>query len=724
AALEASSEPLSRVVPVLARDGLLERLQGILRAQGVPFECVSASEPHPTGPCAPRDDSIGLVVFSPGVDERFVRLARVATGAPSIPLLHGIDALERALSGRRRSVLWLFEPDETPPDRALAFARCAESLGISWGMIFAIEPVAARFALLKSALVHRVKATGAFGFISSAYRVPGVETAQPTRIGEGAAVPKDVLLMAGHANVLDARIGRETVFCAREDYRGTGTDLWACFNGGRCHRQPHDGPEHELIGVSQSKAHVLVLSGCSVLPLGKSWGRTEATLPYQIANSDTLAFMAPSSMSLGRFELDLLCVGLLYEGRPVGQVVRHINRIRRDVLEEPTGLPPGIGPFVLIGNPELRLDGAPLAEQAAESGPASSETYTLVLDRSDRFNRTGAKGALLRVPMRARAAIPYVTLTGLSEGIDCRGVWFSDRSSSGLYLYVTGSSGEDRPTARIEVRDEDAGAPVIRTLEAWWTTFAFWSMFLYGAQQEMLRAGSPSSELSALFDELPRLTNSLSNYFSWIEPPRGVITADKALGGEQGILWDTIEAWSRRMLDGLIAFDQVIGQTSSAGNPPFLFPVRPVSDAESCPCGGQMLGHLFQAPGERCARIHRQCHLCGNSRDDDGTISIQWTPIETVAAGETLRCRVTGRAPDDRFVHLHIAGVLETWRHKGRVVGSRHHEVFAPGSEIDVIITIDVPEDLLHGIYPTGLVGVANGTLLYMRRLLPYAPRH
>jgi len=717
--------------PVLDRDGLPDRIAVVLRAQGGKVELLDEMQLDQVPPASacPRpanaaDVRLNLVIASPGVAVDLLELAAGLCDGPILSLSALVGEIGPPLPAGAETALLLLNPDATPPPAIVAAVQRLEASRIPWGLIHVFDPVAARFAILKAMLVEHAEAGGRYGFMSSAYAPRAGDGAPEWLRPDGAAGGRTffearhgVLLLSGHANALDASIGKHLVLCARHGAPDRGVDVLPCFDDGICFRQPAMGPAHDLLDPRRIRAPVLVMSGCNLLPLAKSWFATRSSLVHQAVEGEVLAVIAASVASIVRMELDLLCLALIAEGLPLGQVVAALNRVRRDVLHHATGLPPGIGPFALLGNPKLRVEGIGIETISCEAieDPVEGRRFLRIVPPPGAID-PGA-GALLRCPIPPAAALPCLTLHDTADGAWCRGIRHDDGRQDMLYLWLGGKSAEP---LLLEVSARDSWAPVRKAIDSFWAELPFWMQFLDCYRQDMQAHGHATALFDGLVADLPALARRLAASSAGMHRTAGVIASRTALTALAAAAWRELALWSETLLEATVDAMVSIGRVHSYGTPPFYRLADAIERSEPCLCpGGLMTGQAFLAPDGRSRRVEYQCGLCGASADEDGRGALRIVRIpETLRAGDRLICECRCVAPDDSQVHVHAMLVLEPWTPGPRVASGTHRDILEANASSRFRLEMTLPDTLAEGAYPVAVVALVNGSLCILRRML------
>ncbi len=420
------------VAPALDMADLPTRLGRVLSASDSEVRIVTPADLHHAaraGPADPAEHATpDLVVGTAAVPPDLLALAAAMCGVEPRDLADVPGVLSTVTAGRRpRTCLVLIDPEHAELDAVVPPLVAMVEHGVRFGLLYALDPVEARLAILKTLLVNRVHGDGR-GSVLYADIDPraegGPSMLQYAGTAEGGrrfTSRQDILVVSGHANPLDAALGGEAALCARAGADpATGSDRdFPCFNDGRCFRQPLMGRSPDdragLFGVGHTDAGVLILSGCSVAALGKAWFDARHGLAYQAQQRARLACAVTASVAIGRLEFDLLALALIADGMPMGHVVAEINRVRTVIHHQASAYPAGLGPFVLLGNPCLQLSGWDVQEVTARpSGRA------LAIDLEGvRFDPDG--GALLRVPVPPADRAPTCSSPSAPTGCGAAG---------------------------------------------------------------------------------------------------------------------------------------------------------------------------------------------------------------------------------------------------------------------------------------------------------------
>ncbi|MCL9758146.1 hypothetical protein [Frankia sp. AiPa1] len=472
----------------------------------------------------------------------------------------------------------------------------------------------------------------------------------------------------------------------------------------------------------ETDATVLVLSGCELMPLGPSWFRAESSLAHQAAASRSLATIVSSDVNQGVLELDLLTMALIADGRPLGEVVRAVNdRRRRHGGPGPgTGTGTGAsGPFVLLGNPELVLTGSPPVPVPCRSVPLADGGRRWHVDLTD-VGPLPAESALVRAEMTLEESAPFLLLQRRSPDGWCRGVHHAGAGGGALYAWVAGAGAQELV---VDALGQEPWQPVRGVIAGHLANGPFWTLFLEDCRQALAGADRSTEPIERLQADTPSLIRTLASGDVALRAPAGVLI-DEAVGDAVcAALWRVLHGWQRRLLDAVVHMVAEVGRLHSYGSSPYLHLVRSLEPAGPCPCGeGTLTRQVFETSGGQVRRVEALCATCGGGIDDDGRhrVLLERQPVGAhTGRALPVACRV--RAPADAFGHIDLVAVLEMWKRGHAIVGPPQRDVLAPGGEATVALTVDVPDDLVEGVYQLSVIAVVNGTLAIARRMVQVA---
>jgi hypothetical protein len=646
--------------------------------------------------------SPGLIVASPGVEANVADLAAALSGSRVCHLpLTPADASH----ARHPSALFVLNPAETAALSILDAIAFLERENFAWGFALATDPVMARFSLFKALLPNQVRATGALEFIGRAH---GDERSIDARL----ARKTDVTIICGHANTFDLSLSPNDILCARAGDAGAqgAEDVFPCFNDGRCFRRDPHRPPPTLHSAHSSGATILVIAGCGVMPLAPHRIDFSRGLVHQASAGRSAAFLATCAETVERPDVDLLCASLIAEGRPLGDVVREINAERRGVRGDSTGFPPGIGPFLLFGNPRLRLAGFPMRRITAVS-QTDDQQNRLLLARSS----AGRDDMLLRVELPPASPGTYVALKALSGNV---GQAALHRRGDDRVAYVLAGPALEDAELVIKETPSDPWHPVAQCAARAWSEFAFWPMFIDDAASTLTKGGKLRRDLEGMAARLPAQARSFSRMGTSLRSQPDILVSERRMEWIADVLWGELAAWSRTML-ALVVRLRHVGPLASYGASPYFAPTPAEEDPVPCFCrSSKQTGQRFSAATGVPARILRQCGLCGASIDEDGRSLLRVLDLPLrIERGAMLVCDGEAAAEGDAYAMVRATMVLETWGDGRELVSSAFEQLLAPGAKAAFSLRLEVPRDLTPGIYPVSVLGLVNGALYIIRRM-------
>jgi hypothetical protein len=623
----------------------------------------------------------------------------------------------------------LIDPDSANTEVVLAaLSSLAESVEC-FGLIYAIDPLDTRLALLKTLAVERLPGPDDMFLLSMQYP-PDHKEGAPTCFldpsgPEGEArlhQACDLLVLSGHANALDAAFGRDKALCARAGTTVEPADnrAFPCFASGQCFRQPRLHRDIKdargLMNLREVKARVIALAGCHTASVGSSWFDPGISLAYQCQQSAATAAFVTSGLSLERLELNFLFMTLLSEGRPFGEVARELNRVRFEVHGHATSLP-GLGPFLLLGNPCLRYAGSgPLMREARWTSGRSFEIEI------EGIKTNQQRGVVVRVDLPG-SGTPFLSLEGAPEGLWCRGVLHTQGKSNSLYLWLGLPAGHEpclRGKLHIEARTT-ASTPTVRALQSYLRQLPFWMISLESFRADSDQTPRCAARLAATLEQLPAASLGLSLAANIIRSRPGILVDARRMGALDEAALNQANTIAHVLLDSLVEICCNFGTMHSAGWENCFERVGVVGPMDICSCGTAPLwGQRSRFVGtDALERVEYQCARCGPVGEDDGRRLLRLTRLAASAQqGGRLRCRCTCQAPQDERVQFLAVLVLEGLYESTSVVSKPMHATVEPDSSIEIEMELDLPASLRPGMYPFAVVGIVNGASCIVRQMI------
>jgi len=721
------------VAPVLDRDGLPERLMRALHDAGCDvrwldlavFERAPAAANASAAGAADPPRRPASVIVTEGVPRELTELAACLAGVRPRPLSNRARPREVIPS----TALLLVNPDTVAvSDVTSAFSALIGS-GAHVGIIYVLDPIDSRFAILKCLLPGKLTGRGMFTVFSS--RGDLADGAAPARLratsgdsAPGTVAPRqDLLVVSGHSNPLDAELGSEAALCTRsgpEESWASLTGVYPCFADGQCFRQPSMGrspaDRSGLINLQTLEATVVTLSGCNAAALGGAWFNPRVGLAYQCQQSSAIASIVSAGVSLERLELDLLLVALIAEGLPLGEVVTEVNRVRAEVHGETSAYPAPAGPLILFGNPRLEMDGLELQCPTASNKPDGTTTVDLAAVRFD-----AERSAILRVDIPLPATPPFIFLRAAPDGTWCRGVWYPVGAGARLYLWL-GHRGGGPCEGRLALAYsfDDPTARVKAAIRHCLLQVPFWLLALRQYRSNFEDAG-PSRQcfdtgLAALSEAVYNFTVALAV----LCPDRGILIDERRMWAIAGDLWQALGALSRLLVDCLVEVACQLGtlRTSSwEGNLERRDSVGPLA---RCLCANAVWSQRYSYPADsRLERTEYQCPACGPVGEDDGRRLLRLTGLpRTIEQGSVLTASLECRALDEEITYVAAIAVIESPFKDRRMIGDLITGVAHPGQVSALEVSVSVPSALTPGLYAFAALAVVNGASCVSRHMV------
>jgi hypothetical protein len=685
--------------------------------------------------------------------ERPAQVFRTAGVAPAVAALAGalcgvqprdlealdLTTLSTEAAGSRRTAIVLVDPRVAVVAETAPRLDALATAGVTCGLVYVIDPVEDRLVLLRSLLATHLRVSGQFALLSGSYTptsVPGPPTLHEADSSAGNSAlrrEQDVLLISGHANPLDAALGRTGGLCARAGSTGSQepAGVFPCFADGRCFRQPMMGRRPEdtdgLIGITASSARVLMLSGCSVAAPGRSWADPARGLAYQCQSVARAASIITNSVVLERLEFDLLALALIADGLRLGEVVRELNRIRGDVHGHCSSYGAGAGPMTLFGNPALRLTGFGVHLVEARSRDDGRRLRVEI----PRSVLSDEGEALVKFALPPSSEPPYLISRRSESDVWYRGIWYPGRDATHVYVWVYGAQRHGTPAAEslagivleVETAQDNPAEAVRRAAEAMLVQIPYW---VVGAEEFDQRATPADGEGYRLPSAaLGLVTRMLSAAVRTLSLPPGLLLEEESVRQACTAVWSQISAISEQQLRWLAAvvFDR--GSNLMGLWEDHFLRQSVVVSAHACTCGCVIRGQHYRFSGTGLLnRVNYQCPACGPVGEDDGSEPIALLSIPAaVAAGEPLTVQISGSAPADSAACVRAVALLESPFHDREMRSPVARDTLQPGSASQYELTVPVPDDLTPGSYAIAVVAVVNGSATILRRMVQVTAR-
>ena len=203
-----------------------------------------------------------------------------------------------------------------------------------------------------------------------------------------------LLFLQGHAGPMDGAFGRGLTLCARDLHRSDRPALFPCVESGRCFRQPPQGRDETsregLIDPRDILAPLVVLDGCGSFPVpGSIFPYDQSLLRGLLTGARTGPCVISLGVSSTPMSAIVLFMALLAKGLPLGRVVREVNLHRTGCNSPSSSRGGGVGPWILVGNPDTVVQGLSLSSPEALEDEHGGQQALV---------RTGEESILLSLP--------------------------------------------------------------------------------------------------------------------------------------------------------------------------------------------------------------------------------------------------------------------------------------------------------------------------------------
>lgn len=518
-----------------------------------------------------------------------------------------------------------------------------------------------------------------------------------------------LLVLQGHSGPMDGYFGPTLTLCGRALHRPGLPGLFPCLDNGACFRQPSQGrPEsstHGLVDPRGIHAPLVVLDGCGTLPVpGSIYPYAQSLLRGLISGGRQGPMVASLGISATPMSGFVLLLALLAKGLPLGRAVREVN-LHRSACDSPSSFTaPGVGPWVVVGNPEVRVQGLHLDKPTLLGGSGSAPRVRVPLS---------AESTLLELPGVDTTPVDLVCSPK-------RWAWGATDRSGIRYVWLGPASraNDDREATASSVGDDDAGELILipRDTQATrrWRERAHWlregNRWIGGLQGALKARGDPAQPLSELVAWRTELAQ-LADQIACAATPQRALEIAPALDALAASLVTAMESADRAAATTIADYvTQVGARLSHLWSPPWLH-VGTRDSGQTCTCGCRVAVHLRRHPLVDLIRGELSCPACsliGDAAALAGGALVAQASLapRTLAGGANLHWtldRSEGRAAPQGFS---CASLFEPFKRR-RLVGAP--QALSAGESTN--LTQAVPEDWPGGMSWATLVLCANGAI-------------
>jgi len=720
------------VVPILDVDGFPERIRELWRSVGLrpsqlPFSQIVWCSERSASPSQPRYTR-GLpdvVVASNNLDPAVRDIAAALMGAP-VRDIRSLTKHESFASSSRPAVMALLTPD----DMESATLAALEALTVQGGT-FGIVPVEngwrGRLSTIKALTISTIPYAQGFRVINGFCDEQALKGAPTGVFGTEVALDEplsripDVLLLCGHSNAWEMTVRPDLILCSREGIDqntelpdGDGVYL-PCFHGAGCPIQVKQAKglywRDGLTSIASLRSRVLVLWGCNLVRFGTILRRG---LVFQACQSDTLAVISATEPLSGSLAEQASLLGLIAEGRPLGDVVAVMNKTLKQTYCMTTGQ---IGPFILFGNPNLTLRGSAVHYAAVEM---TEHGIKMPIPKQSSASESGC---FVRITPPESG---YVSIRTKPPGVWLQGSYLS---TGDCYAWVKSDPGEESSDSLTVLLDRPPDDPFEEERVALCRvrdSLLNWLILL----ERFKQMASDPEDVQFFTDSLAKLPAAFA-MLRWIslkrEPVqwRALWTWDDAFGNAPGSkMLDDIGTMSTTFLDSVLWAIRTFGADRVLQALPGI-PQRGTQPEpeKPCDCGRGRLWRRMYLSGTDdsvCNRGEYQCEICDALDIDDGRRLMQLQPIQRrVQRGQTIEYTLKYTAPCDECLHIRYGAVLGRWsREEDQITGHRCDVHVPLGQSSEIVGDLTVPQDCARGSRRLFVVAIVNGWLwLAIRRL-------
>ena len=192
------------------------------------------------------------------------------------------------------------------------------------------------------------------------------------------------LFLQGHSGPVDGSYGKWLTLCSKPIHRSGEPIFFPCAGTDNCFRQRNQGrdatSQKGLIDIQNISASLLVLDGCGTLPIPGSIYCYEQSILRALMLSKIDISVLSIGVSATPFSVIVVFLATLALGATIGEAVREANNSRL-ASGSPSSLPgSAVGPWVVIGNPDMTVNGLVISEVVADIGPEDRVQLTLPPD--------------------------------------------------------------------------------------------------------------------------------------------------------------------------------------------------------------------------------------------------------------------------------------------------------------------------------------------------------
>jgi hypothetical protein len=530
----------------------------------------------------------------------------------------------------------------------------------------------------------------------------------PASVANDLGAP-DLLLLQGHAGAVDGNFGPSFILCSRHDGELSEPPLYPCFKTGACFRQELYGrlpsSTEGLIDAATLRSALVVLDGCGTLAVPGSLFRYETSLVRSLLAGQARAAVMTHGLAATPFAAVVAFLGMLARGRPLGAAVRAANLQSR--LAHGPGTRSSLPSWILVGNPDVHVEGIPLLEATAV---VNGHTLEVSLDSNEIPPDTGAIAAIGSVtPADGPLDISCADGRWGSGAIDpdgCVSLWVgpSVRTSHHAQPEELVLSFTKRP--RDVTRRWRDRARWLRVNTPWVTQLT----------NEVESRGGDGAPLRALASSSRAVCQAV-DYAAFASVPLRPGTIAPSLASLAHSLDAELADLDRRTVSAVAEAVPVTGaRLFRFWHPPWLHEAQ-INTQGTCSCGCRVIGIVCCHPIFDVSRVLLSCPACGpigdvtgrvtNTRDIVPTVSMA-TSTRYLRRGATVKWPV-GLAPGCSPGFACVAMIEPPFRHRWAI-----SEVFAVQADSTCDVALEVAADWPLGLSRVVIVVAAGAELSFL----------
>lgn len=415
-----------------------------------------------------------------------------------------------------------------------------------------------------------------------------------TQAGVARDLGAKLLFLQGHSGPVDGSFGKALTLCSRALHRPEADVFFPCAGTDTCFRQsPASGPP-ALVDPRSLDAQILVLDGCGTFPVPGSIYAYEQSLLRGLMLGQVKAAILSIGVSATPLSLPVVLIGELARGATLGRAVARCNQLRSQADSPASIAQAGASPWILVGDPAVRVEGLALTE-AADVAQIGSQLRVQVPPGD-----SGAAGRLMALRDFAGEApmeIAETTNVWAVGGRDGRG---------SLYLWTGPCLDQVSAPGEINLRPAGDRRPAWRSSIHWLTAGCNW---LSGLADTVESRQHDASSLRNLIELRQRTAQAFERALHAATPPNGLDVV-RGFGAIEPDLQDLLAACDAHTAEVVAAMVPYAGARLSHLWAPGWPAQGTRTIGEYCVCGEPIAAHRRTHPLSGIGRFELSCPTC------------------------------------------------------------------------------------------------------------------